>query len=52
MNWLSTVISALLGWLTGRQKSKSETLEIVNRIFRKGTEAKKNETIDTRFRRD
>ena len=52
MNWISTIFSAVMGWLLGRRKTKADTLEEVNDIYRKGTEARQRSEIDTRYRRD
>ena len=50
MNWITAIFTAVLGWFTGRQRSKTQTLQEVNEIYRKGTEARtKNDPVTDRL---
>ena len=54
MNWITAIFTAVLGWFTGRERSKSQTLQTVNEIYRKGTEArtKRDSATDRLYDRD
>ena len=52
MSWLTAILTAVLGFFTGKQKTKADTLALVNKILRRGQDAKKNTEIDLSHRRD